>query len=112
MNLQAYNKKRGVDRDLFLWYDGSCQRSTIESSRKGANKRKGKTMSNISVNSSAISSISYNTDNTLEVNFRSGNSYRYYDVPQSVVEKLLSSDSAGRFFVSNVNGRFRSRRVK
>lgn len=68
-------------------------------------------MSNISVNSSAITSVSYTTDNTLEVNFRSGNTYRYYDVPKSVVEKLLSSDSAGRFFVANVSGRFRSRRV-
>lgn len=69
-------------------------------------------MNNISVNSSAITSVSYTADNTLEVNFRSGNTYRYYDVPRSVVEKMISSDSTGRFFVANVNGRFRSRRVK
>jgi len=68
-------------------------------------------MQKLTVQSRAICSVGYNTDKTLELTFRSGNTYRYYDVPQSVVENLLSSESAGRFFVNNINGRFTSRRV-
>lgn len=69
-------------------------------------------MRKMTVQSSAISSVGFNTDNTLEVRFSSGGTYRYFNVPQTTVEQMLSSDSIGTFFSSNISGRFRSRRVK
>lgn len=69
-------------------------------------------MRKFTVQSSAISSVGFNTDNTLEVRFSSGGTYRYFDVPQQTVEQLLGSDSIGSFFSENISGQFRSRRVK
>jgi hypothetical protein len=68
-------------------------------------------MRKFSVQSSAISSVGYNDESTLEVRFSSGGTYRYFNVPQDTVEKMLSSDSIGSFFASNINGRFLSRRI-
>lgn len=69
-------------------------------------------MRKFTVQSSAISSVGFNTDNTLEVRFSSGGTYRYFGVPQQTVEQLLSADSIGSFFSDNISGQFRSRRVK
>lgn len=69
-------------------------------------------MRKMTVQSSAISSVGFNTDNTLEVRFSSGGTYRYFNVPQTTVEQMLSCDSIGTFFSNNISGQFRSRRVK
>ena len=68
-------------------------------------------MRKFSVQSRAISSVGYNTNNTLEVRFTSGNTYRFFNVPQETVEKMLSCDSIGSFFSQNISGKFLSRRV-
>jgi hypothetical protein len=69
-------------------------------------------MRKMTVQSSAISSVGFNTDNTLEVRFTSGGTYRFFNVPQQTAEQLLSATSPGSFFANNINGQFRSRRVK
>ena len=69
-------------------------------------------MRKMTVESTAISSVGFNTDSTLEVRFTSGGTYRFFNVPQGTVEQLLSSDTIGRFVADNISGRFRSRRVK
>lgn len=68
-------------------------------------------MRKFTVQSSAISSVGYNDENTLEVRFSSGGTYRFFNVPQSTVEQMLSSDSIGSFFATNISGRFLSRRI-
>jgi hypothetical protein len=75
-------------------------------------KNNGGNMRKMTVQSTAISSVGFNTDNTLEVRFSSGGTYRFFNVPQTTVEQLLSSDSIGSFFSDNISGRFRSRKVK
>lgn len=57
------------------------------------------------VNSSDIRSIGY-LGNTLEVEFRSGGIYQYFNVPQSVYFGLMSAPSHGRFFHSNIRDRY------
>ena len=69
-------------------------------------------MRKMTVQSTAISSVGFNTDNTLEVRFSSGGTYRFFNVPQTTVEQMLSSDSIGSFFAENISGNFRSRKVK
>lgn len=64
------------------------------------------------VKSSAIASVGFNTNNTLEVRFTSGGTYRFFNVPQTTVEQMLSCDTIGGFFADNISGKFRSRRVK
>lgn len=69
-------------------------------------------MRKVTVQSKAIASVGFNTDNTLEVRFSSGGTYRFFNVPQQTVEQMLSADSIGTFFTDNISGNFRSRRVK
>jgi len=63
------------------------------------------------VDSSAIASLGYDpARETLEVEFRSGNVYRYFDVPKEVYEDLLGARSKGRYFGSFIRGRYDSAR--
>lgn len=50
------------------------------------------------VSSSNILSIGYEPSSmTLEVEFKNGAVYQYYDVPQSIYEGLMAADSHGRY---------------
>lgn len=61
------------------------------------------------IDSSAIASVGYNPEREeLEVEFRSGSVYRYFDVPQEIYEDLLQAPSKGRFFASFIRGQYDS----
>ena len=38
--------------------------------------------------------------------FRSGEIYRYFDVPRRQYQEFLAADSKGRYFGRNIRGRF------
>lgn len=62
--------------------------------------------------SSNVSDIRYSTeDKLLEITFNNGSTYRYIDVPESVVEELESTDSKGRFIAANIKNKYRFRKV-
>jgi lysyl-tRNA synthetase class 2 len=53
----------------------------------------------ISVESTVIAAVAYqSSDAALDVEFTSGASYRYFDVPAQVVHDFLAADSKGVFF--------------
>ena len=59
-----------------------------------------------------MSAVGYEPDTgVLEIEFRSGAVYRYFLVPSSVVEELVTSPSKGTFFVERIKGAFASERV-
>lgn len=58
------------------------------------------------VESSLLSSIEYSSDQTLELRFRSGVSYRYFAVPEAVVEGFIVAESKGAYFNRHVRNRF------
>jgi KTSC domain-containing protein len=61
----------------------------------------------ISLNSTAIASISYNYNREdLTVRFTDGSSHIYEDVPASVVAGLLSAGSKGRYFNDNIRNEY------
>jgi hypothetical protein len=47
----------------------------------------------------------------LEVELQSGPIYRYFDVPLSVYEALMSAPSKGRYFDDNVQGKYEHRQI-
>jgi hypothetical protein len=64
------------------------------------------------VESTSLSAVGYDPANlTLEVQFKSGEVYRYFNVPYVVVEQLMTAGSVGRYFAKQVRNRFRSRRI-
>lgn len=59
------------------------------------------------VTSSAIASIGYDpVARVLEVEFASGNVYRYFDVPSDAHDRFLVADSKGAWFNREIRSRF------
>lgn len=48
---------------------------------------------------------------TLEVEFKNGNIYQYFDVPAGVVEELDMATSKGQYFNQNIRDAFRYART-
>jgi KTSC domain len=66
-----------------------------------------------SVESSVIRSVGYEREtSTLEVEFHSDKVYRYFAVPHSVYDGLVSAPSVGAFFNQRVRDRYPEERVR
>ena len=59
------------------------------------------------IESSVLASAGYDSETAvLELEFRSGEVYRYFAVPPSVHAGLLAAPSAGRFFTQRIRDRY------
>lgn len=59
------------------------------------------------LDSSVLASAGYDARiAVLELEFRSGEVYRYFAVPPSVHDGLLAAPSAGRFFTQRIRDRY------
>ncbi|MBW1715313.1 MAG: KTSC domain-containing protein [Deltaproteobacteria bacterium] len=66
----------------------------------------------IPVDSSNLARIRYDENTmTLEIEFKGGRVYQYFDVPAQVFEELRSVDSHGKFFNEHIKGHYRYARV-
>ncbi|MCW5516930.1 KTSC domain-containing protein [Muriicola sp. Z0-33] len=55
------------------------------------------------VSSSNLVSVGYNPEtNTLEVEFKGGTVYQYFDVPLAIYEELINAGSLGVYFAANI----------
>ena len=62
----------------------------------------------VAIPSSTLAAVCYLPDQSLlPVQFRSGDLYAYFDVPQRVYAELLAAPSKGRYFNVSVRSRFR-----
>lgn len=69
-------------------------------------------MNNIHVASSSLQSVGYDARHeTLEVEFHNGAIYQYYNLPQSMYEKLMEVASKDQFFNAQIRNRFPYSRV-
>lgn len=69
-------------------------------------------MRRVPVQSRAIASVGYDrTTNVLELELAEGEVYQYYAVPVSVHQQLLAADSIGRYFLTEIRGRYGYRRL-
>ena len=63
-------------------------------------------------NSTEISKVGYDADNgVLVVTFVNGGTYRYDDVPYSVWKDMNKASSTGKYFNSNVKGKYTSKKI-
>lgn len=66
----------------------------------------------VPVESSVFWAVAYDEgEHSLYLKFRSGEVYRYFDVPVQRYEALLAADSKGRYFRDNILGRFAYERM-
>lgn len=69
-------------------------------------------MERIAVSSSNVESIGYDPDSsTLEVEFKNGSVYQYFDVPEQIFNDLINAGSIGSYLASVVKGTYRYSRV-
>lgn len=60
------------------------------------------------VHSSSVRSVGYDLETwTLEVEFASGDVYRYLEVPELVHRQLMASDSVGRFINKRIKPHYK-----
>lgn len=65
-----------------------------------------------SVTSSNIVSIGYDLgSSTLEIEFKDGRIYQYFDVPEAIFHDLIGAPSVGSYFHREVRGRFQYARL-
>jgi hypothetical protein len=70
-------------------------------------------MKRISIQSTTIESIGYDSGpQVLEIKFISGKIYRFYHVPQKVVNAFMAAPSKGQFFGREIRGKYEHDIVK
>lgn len=64
------------------------------------------------VDSSNLESVGYDSNNCiLEVEFKRGTVYQYFNVPEYVFEELMSAGSIGSYFNLNIRNVYPTERV-
>ena len=67
----------------------------------------------VPVESSVLASVRYQAGRSiLDLEFRPGVTYRYFDVPADIYNSLLMADSKGACFNHNIRNRFRYQRIR
>lgn len=70
-------------------------------------------MDRLPVDSTNLSSVGYDPQNkVLEIEFKNGNIYQYFSVPENINLGLISASSAGKYFNSNIKDIYRYTQVK
>jgi hypothetical protein len=65
------------------------------------------------VQSSNLLSVGYDKNtNILEIEFRSGSIYQYFNVPESMYVELLNAASKGTYFHNHIRGHYMYKRIK
>lgn len=66
----------------------------------------------VPVESEMLLSVAYDGNkHTLYLRFRSGDVYRFFDVPNENFQQFLLAESKGQFFPSNIRNCFRYERL-
>ena len=64
------------------------------------------------VSSSSLKSVGYDPrSQTLEIEFETGRTYQYFNVPESIYQALMSAGSHGQYFNQNIKGSYPSERI-
>jgi len=70
-------------------------------------------MEMIQVESSHIEAIGYDVDEArLEIEFKNGDAYEYYDVPQHIYDELMLADSQGKYAHRNIYKVYGQQRIR
>ena len=69
-------------------------------------------MKGIDVNSTNLSRVRYNESLlTLEIEFKGGRVYQYFDLPKHIFKELLRADTKDKFSHQQIKGHYRYARV-
>ena len=70
-------------------------------------------MNLIPVSSSSIAAIGYDPDAMiLRIAFHAGGVYDYHAVPEFIAHQLMAAPSKGKYYATNIKGRFNPIRIR
>jgi hypothetical protein len=70
-------------------------------------------MNHTIVSSSNLRSVGYDEDDeTLEIIFHDGGTYRYDGVPSYIYQQLMNAASKGTYFHSHIKNRYRTTKIR
>lgn len=70
-------------------------------------------MNSYPVQSSNLASVGYDSDSQiLEIMFRNGSAYQFFNVPEGVYQDLVFARSKGSYFHSRIKDRYRACRIR
>jgi hypothetical protein len=79
----------------------------------GAAGTVGSIMRRVPVDSSSLASVGYDADTcVLELAFRQGGVYQYFDVPADVYQEFMAAESHGRYFTESIRPVYEFRRLE
>ena len=66
----------------------------------------------IKLESACLDAMAINKEEqTLDLRFNSGGTYRYYDVPDNLGDELLGAESQGKFFHVNIRDKYTCKKL-
>lgn len=69
-------------------------------------------MDRIPVTSSNVAEVGYDSVSmTLEVAFRDGRVYQYFDVPEPIYQELLQAESVGKYLNAQIKSSYRYTKI-
>ena len=69
-------------------------------------------MERVLVTSKNLAEVGYDTETeVLEIAFRKGGVYQYFNVPKVMHERLMQADSVGTFFNAEIKGHYPEARL-
>lgn len=70
-------------------------------------------MDMVAVESSNIAAIGYDVNSSvLEIEFKNGSAYEYYDVPQYEHDNLMGAESKGKYANAYIYKRYRQQKIR
>ena len=70
-------------------------------------------MNRISVSSSTVRAVGYDEPSQiLEVEFKSGGTYQYMNVPKSVYERFMAASSKGKFLAQFIKEKYKTVKIR
>lgn len=70
-------------------------------------------MNRTPVSSSNLASVGYDPQQQiLEIAFRNGSVYQYFNVPLHIYQGLMNAGSHGRYFNNHIKDRYRYRKIR
>jgi hypothetical protein len=69
-------------------------------------------MNRMPVSSSDVASVGYDPNTmTLEVEFKNGSVYQYFDFPETGYQELMRASSIGQFLHANIRNNYRYTKI-
>ena len=66
----------------------------------------------LTIDSKMLASVAYDPEKQiLYLRFRTGDVYRYFDLPAEDYRKFLNAESRGKYFLANIRDQFRYERM-